>query len=185
MRTDRPCRPLLGPAFAMAIAALVLAAGAGLVVAGMTWSPSRDGDQVASQGAQLYAAECAGCHGARLEGQATRTRAGPPAGAPSLGAAGHAWRHSDAELAAIVASGTGAAVSPGDVPAMPSFEERLGRDEIHAILTYVKSRWPASIRAYQVSLNPGRDEALVAWFDDPAWTFPGQCLVPLAAASGF
>ena len=41
---------------------------------------------------------------------------------------------------------------------------------------HVKSRWPAGIRAYQASLNPGGGEALAALLRDPAWTFPGECL---------
>lgn len=186
MRTIRPWPSVAGTAFALAIAGSALASGAGLVVAGMTWSLSRDGCHVTSRGAQLYAAECAGCHGARLEGQTMRAQADRPVPlpAPSLGAAGHAWRHSDAELAAIVASGTAAAVSMSNVPTMPAFEERLGRDDVHAILAYIKSRWPASIRAYQQSLNPGQDEPLTASLDDPAWTFPGQCSVPFAKAVG-
>ena len=166
-------------------AASALAAGAALVGAGVAWAPPREGStQVLLRGAEVYAAECAGCHGARLEGQAVRTRpdsALAAASAPPLGMAGHAWRHSDAELADIVAHGKPSAAA-GDEQGMPAFAGRLGPGEIGAVLAHVKSRWPAGIRAYQASLNPGGGEALAALLRDPAWTFPGECLPAPAEA---
>ncbi len=64
---------------------------------------------------------------------------------------------------------------------MPAFAERLGGREIDAILAYVKSRWPASVRAYQATLNPDGGETLADLLRDPTWTFPSQCLAPPAA----
>ena len=142
--------------------------------------PPREGSaQVLLRGAEIYAAECAGCHGARLEGQAVRTRPGGApvaASAPPLGASGHAWRHADAELAAIVAHGAGGTAKPDGAAGMPAFAGRLSRDEISAVLAHVKSRWPTGIRAYQAALNRDGGEALAALLRDPAWTFPGECL---------
>ena len=65
---------------------------------------------------------------------------------------------------------------------MPAFAGRLGRGEIDAVLAYVKSRWPDSLRARQAALNPG-GEALATLLRDPASVFPGQCL-PSPAATG-
>lgn len=178
--TSKPRAAGLGIPVAVAISALV--AGTGLVGAGVAWAPSRDRAQAVSRGAQLYAAECAGCHGARLEARAMRTQMDGARGsplAPSLGMTGHAWRHSDAELASIVAGGVEDAATPGSAASMPAFAERLGRSEIDAILAYVKSAWPANVRAYQAALDPVGG-ALTALLRDPAWVFPGQCLSPPA-----
>jgi mono/diheme cytochrome c family protein len=180
-----PARRLAGLVPSVAAAVSALAAGAALVGAGVAWAPPREGSaEVLLRGAEIYAAECAGCHGALLEGQAVRTRPGgapAAASAPPLDAAGHAWRHSDAELAAIVANGAGGAAGPG-APGMPAFAVRLGPGEIGAVLAHVKSRWPTSTRAYQASLNRGGGEALAALLGDPTWAFPGECLPAPAGA---
>ncbi len=168
-------------ALSVAAAGLAFAAGAGLVSAAIAWTPTRSSPQALARGARLYAAECASCHGSALEGLAAPS---PPDVAaprpPPLGAGGHAWQHSDAELRAIVARGIGAALPPAP-PNMPAFAQRLGSDEIDAVLAYVKSRWPAGLSAYQATLNPNGGKALAALLRDPAWRFPSQCLPPPAA----
>jgi S-disulfanyl-L-cysteine oxidoreductase SoxD len=164
-------------------AATALAAGAGLVGAGLAWGPDRDGPDPAAiaHGARLYAAACADCHGARLAGSVVRKE--PESGlspmAPPLDATGHTWQHTDAALAAIVTHGIGAAGGSGG---MPAFAGRLDRGEIDAILAFVKSHWPAGIRAYQAALNPGGGEALAGLLRDPVWTLPGQCRSPPGAS---
>ena len=169
------------PALGVAAAGLALAAGAGLVSAAIAWTPPRSSPQALARGAQLYAAECASCHGSGLGGQAALN---PPdvaaSSPPPLGASGHAWQHSDAELVAIVARGVGAARPPGSLN-MPAFAQRLGSDEIDAILAYVKSRWPAGLSAYQATLNPNGGKALATLLRDPTWSFPNGCLPPPAA----
>ena len=173
-------RPAARPAFHIAVAASVLAAGIGLVGAGVAWTPRRDAVQAISGGALLYAAECATCHGAQ---EVQRQPDVQPPFAPSLGMAGHAWRHSDAELAAIVARGIGAPPS-GRAGGMPAFAGRLDNSEIEAVLAYVRSGWPSDVRAYQTALNSGGGETLTDLLRDPAWTFRGQCLPPPAAPDG-
>ena len=115
-------------------------------------------------------------------------RVGPdarrPRAAPSLGQAGHAWQHSDAELADIVGHGIGSVAPPGDTPGMPAFAGRLDRSDVDAILAFVKSRWPRSARTYQAALSQGGEKAWAALLRDPAWVFPGQCLPPSAATDG-
>ena len=165
----------------VAAAALALASGAGLVWAGIARTPAYSSPRVIARGAQLYAAECASCHGDGLDG---RTAQVSGIRAPPLGASGHAWQHSDAELRAIVARGIGAAVLPNEQPGMPAFAERLGRDETDAVLAYVKSRWPAGVSAYQATLNPNGGKGLAALLRDPAWAFPMQCSLPPPATGG-
>lgn len=174
-----PGRLAARPAVNIAVAASVLAAGASLVGAGVAWAPSRDAVRTTSRGAQLYAAECASCHGAQEARR--RPDAGNAPFAPSLGMAGHAWRHSDAELAAIVAQGIGAS-APGRAGGMPAFAGRLGNSEIEAVLAYVRSGWPGSVRIYQAALDPGKGETLTGLLRNSAWTFRGQCLPPPGAA---
>lgn len=190
-RGPRPVRtrPFAGPVFSGAVAAAAaLAAGAALAGAGVAWAPPLEvSARVLLRGAEVYAAECAGCHGARLEGQAARARPGDALvsrSAPPLGASGHAWRHSDAELDAIVTLGAGGAAKPDGAPGgMPAFAGRLSRDEIGAVLAHVKGRWPAGIRAYQAALNRDGGEALAALLRDPTWTFPGECLTAPSEAA--
>ena len=171
------------PALSVAAAGLALAAGAGLVSAAIAWTPPHSSPQALARGAQLYAAECASCHGSGLEGQAAQNPL-DIAAPPPLGASGHAWQHSDAELKAIVARGIGAAVPAGPL-SMPAFAQRLGDGDIDAILAYVKSRWPAGASAYQATLNPtNRGKALATLLRDPTWRFPNQCLPPPAAMGG-
>src|SRR5690242_150069 len=58
-------------------------------------------------GARVYAAECAACHGAALEGQPRwwQADASGRVPAPPLDASGHAWQHPDAQLVEFVAHG--------------------------------------------------------------------------------
>ena len=99
-------------------------------------------------------------------------RVGPnvrgPRAAPSLGQAGHAWQHSDAELAAIVDHGTGSVTPSGDTPGMPAFAERLDRIDIDAILAFVKSGWPRSARTYQAALSQGGEKVWATLLRNPA-----------------
>lgn len=101
-------------------------------------------------GRELYAANCAGCHGASLEGQPDwRTRL--PNGrlpAPPHDETGHTWHHSDGQLFTIVKFGM-EAIAPGYESDMPAFEGMLDDEEITSILAYIRSTWPARERAYQ------------------------------------
>ena len=187
-KADRtPTRFELGPAFSVAVAVAALAGGFGLVGAGVAWPKPRGADVAVYRGAELYASECASCHGALFEGLAkpTQPTATLPPPAPPLGVTGHAWRHSDAELAAIIAEGMGDPAPPSGTPGMPAFAELLGHSEIAAILKYVKSRWSASTRAYQATLNQDGEEELAAKVHDPTWLFPSQCALPLTVTNGF
>ena len=156
---------------------------AGLVRVSLAWLPSHGASQDIFRGGQLYVAECAGCHGTRLEGQAVMIQHDAPISmVPPLGVTGHAWRHSDTELATIVAHGTGGPAAPTGNISMPAFADRLSRDEIRLILAYVKSRWLPGFRDYQASLTDGGKGMLAKSLLDPDWTFPGQCLAPVTAA---
>jgi mono/diheme cytochrome c family protein len=151
-------------AAALVAAAAALGSGAGLIAAGLALTrdtPAVDA-AAAARGAAGHAALCMGCHGV------------PGGPAPPLDAAGHAWRHSDAQLARIIALGIGEA--GGKAAAMPGFAAQLGRDGIADQVAYLKSRWPAELRRRQAVLNPGGEAELRALLADPFRTLPGDCL---------
>ncbi|MCY3572250.1 MAG: c-type cytochrome [Chloroflexi bacterium] len=91
-------------------------------------------------GEQVFASTCAACHGAGGEGAEdwmVRDEDGrlPP---PPLNGEGHTWHHSDGVLYGIVSDG-GAGIGFGSN--MPGFKEELTREEIIAVLEYVKTWW--------------------------------------------
>lgn len=102
----------------------------------------RDAAKVAL-GEQVYAANCASCHGAKLEGQrAWRQRL--PSGrmpAPPHDEGGHTWHHPDDVLFGITKNGIGPYAPAGYESDMPAFAGKLSDDEIWAVLAYVKSQW--------------------------------------------
>lgn len=103
--------------------------------------------ELVAQGAAIYEAECAACHGADLEGQAD-WRERLPNGrlpAPPHDETGHTWHHPDELLLAITAMGTAALVGGDYESDMMGFADRLSEAEIVAVLSYIKSTWPAEI----------------------------------------
>jgi mono/diheme cytochrome c family protein len=121
-------------------------------------TPGNPGDagQVAT-GREVYAAHCASCHGAALEGQPNWKEPLPTGSmpAPPHDETGHTWHHADALLFRIVKEGGQASSPPGYVNGMPGFGGQLSDAEIWAVLAYIKSTWPEEIlRAQQeVSLQ--------------------------------
>ena len=107
-----------------------------------------DRDKVAL-GAQVYAANCASCHGADLEGQPNwrQRRADGRLPAPPHDVSGHTWHHPDAQLFALIKYGPAALAGGGYESDMPGYEGTLSDDEIWAVLSYIKSRWPREVQA--------------------------------------
>ncbi len=120
------------------------------------YPPIDPGDpaQVA-RGAELYAAQCASCHGAQLEGQPD-WRTPLPNGrlpAPPHDKSGHTWHHPDAVLFELTKHGMKPPHAPeGYESDMPGFAKTMSDEEIAATLAYIKSRWPDDIRARQSGL---------------------------------
>jgi len=106
-------------------------------------------------GRQVYAANCASCHGAELEGQPDWKTPLPAGGlpAPPHDDTGHTWHHPDAQLFAITKYGTAALVGGDYRSTMTGFGDVLGDDEIRAVLAYIKSRWPEEIRTRQAEID--------------------------------
>ncbi len=137
--------------------ALIAAAGAAFLFL-RAEPPGRadpsDAAQVA-RGKAVYAAQCASCHGERLEGQPD-WRSRKPDGrlpAPPHDATGHTWHHPDADLFKITRQGVTPFAPPGYQSDMPAFGGVLDDGEIWAVLAYIKSTWPEDIRRRHADLN--------------------------------
>lgn len=106
-------------------------------------------------GARVYDEACASCHGKNLEGEPNwRTR--KPDGrfpAPPHDTSGHTWHHDDATLFGITRLGPGGYAGTDYPSDMPGFADMLSDREIWAVLAYIKSTWPAEIRARQAQIN--------------------------------
>jgi mono/diheme cytochrome c family protein len=104
----------------------------------------------ADRGQALYEQHCASCHGRNLEGQPDWQRRGPDGlmPAPPHDASGHTWHHSDDQLFLITKRGISALV-PNYKSAMPAFEAVLSDEEIRAVLSYIKSKWPREEAEFQ------------------------------------
>jgi mono/diheme cytochrome c family protein len=108
------------------------------------------------QGQKVYAAQCAACHGQRLEGQPNWRERGADGRlpAPPHDASGHTWHHPDEMLFRITKYGVAKAANLKNYEsAMPAYEDRLSDEEIVAVLSWIKSTWPTEIRARVDRIN--------------------------------
>jgi mono/diheme cytochrome c family protein len=122
-------------------------------------APQADPDNAeqVALGQQVYASFCAGCHGDKLEGQ-PNWRQRLPLGnfpAPPHDETGHTWHHADQWLFEVVKYGGKHHAPPRYRSAMPAYQEMLSDAEIWAVLAFIKSRWPAAIRAQQAQQSAG------------------------------
>jgi mono/diheme cytochrome c family protein len=117
-----------------------------------------DGEMI-ELGADLYAENCASCHGAKLEGQPDwrRRHDNGRMPAPPHDETGHTWHHADQQLFDITKNGL-ASVVPGYESDMPVFDGILTDAEIAAILGYIKSTWPERERNYQAEITSKNEE---------------------------
>nr|WP_223163192.1 cytochrome c [Roseivivax sediminis] len=109
-----------------------------------------DDPSIVARGAELYAENCAACHGVDLEGQPDWRVRGPDGllPAPPHDETGHTWHHDEDTLFRLTKYGVGEMIGDPDyASAMPAFEDVLTDAEIAAVLSYIKSTWPADIRA--------------------------------------
>ncbi len=119
--------------------------------------PRIDPDDAAqvTVGQTAYAAQCARCHGATLEGQPhwRERQANGRLPAPPHDETGHTWHHPDSVLFGITKHGLGPYAPAGYESDMPAFDAVLSDDQIAAVLAYIKSRWPAEVRARQARID--------------------------------
>lgn len=137
------------------LVAVVLAVAYWVLAPGEIAGADAGNPRLVERGAVVYATHCASCHGKNLEGEPNwQTR--KPTGelpAPPHDASGHTWHHSDPQLFAIVKQGGQPFMPPGMRSAMPAYDAVLADGDIWAALAFIKSRWPAEIRARQEQIT--------------------------------
>lgn len=106
------------------------------------------------RGCVVYAENCASCHGGNLEGQPDwqSARADGTYPAPPHDETGHTWHHGDAMLLDYIRRGGQAVLDDMGVEftsGMPAFTGILSDDDIEAVLEFIKSTWPDTIRLTQ------------------------------------
>ncbi|MAS05198.1 MAG: cytochrome C [Ahrensia sp.] len=107
-------------------------------------------------GAEIYADNCASCHGDDLKGQPNWQDPGADGlmPAPPHDETGHTWHHPDEILFAITKHGVAKAANLKDyTSAMPVYEDILTDEEIIAALSWIKAQWPAEIRERHDVMN--------------------------------
>jgi mono/diheme cytochrome c family protein len=119
----------------------------------MTLRP--DDRALVTAGQQLYVKHCASCHGMKLEGQPNWRQRGADGllPAPPHDPSGHTWHHPDEQLIRMTKYGPTRLSGGTYRSAMPGYENVISDEEIVAVLSYIKSRWPAEIRARHDALN--------------------------------
>ena len=145
---------------------MLLAGGlvlAGLVAAAFVLRPADaegvrlapDDAQVVALGAQVYATECAACHGIALEGQPDWRSPGPDGllPAPPHDETGHTWHHDDATLFTLTKHVLAGLMDDAPASGMPVYKGMLTDVEIVAVLSYIKSTWLAEVQARHDAIN--------------------------------
>ncbi|MAU22043.1 MAG: cytochrome C [Martelella sp.] len=114
-------------------------------------------DEQITLGRQVYAQNCASCHGANLQGQPDwrRRLSNGRMPAPPHDESGHTWHHSDQDLFDITKLGVDGVVA-GYESDMPAFKDILSDEEIAAVLAFIKSTWPERQRESQARVT-GKD----------------------------
>lgn len=108
-----------------------------------------DDPALVALGADIYAEQCAACHGASLQGEPNwqRRNADGKLPAPPHDESGHTWHHDEATLFAITKHGTARTANlEGYESDMPIYDGLLTDEEIVAVLSFIKSTWPKEIR---------------------------------------
>lgn len=130
---------------------LLLVSGLGIVSWRQSPAQARPEAEALELGQRLYAAHCASCHGAELEGQPDwrMPNADGTFPAPPHSAEGHTWHHSDALLFDYVKRGGAVTLADMGVEfrsGMPAFEDVLSDREIRLVLDFIQSTWPDDIQ---------------------------------------
>ncbi len=142
-----------GLALAGAVAAWALWPGAAAPPAALLRT---DDAQLLEQGRNIYAAQCASCHGVHREGQAHWRDRGADGRlpAPPHDETGHTWHHPDEVLFRITQQGVAKAVGiEGYASNMPAYGGTLSDAQIVAVLSWIKSQWPARVQADHDNIN--------------------------------
>lgn len=144
----------------VSVATVVLSACVPLVSPGVSTPTPTPGDAagegppLVQRGERLYQTWCQTCHGGATGGQMMDIP-------PRHNANGHTWHHPDCQLADIVLNGSGEMgemmrrmMGVGEnVPRMPAFRDKLTKDDVVAILAYIKTWWTDRQREFQARVT--------------------------------
>ena len=117
--------------------------------------PGADAPQDASAlalGETVYAANCASCHGAELEGEPDwkTSNADGTMKAPPHDESGHTWHHPDAYIRDRIVNGTNGLDAAVQAKSnMPAYGDTLSDVEIDAVIAYIKSYWSPRVQEMQ------------------------------------
>lgn len=140
------------------VGALVVG-GALLVTKVGSWSEltrlKPDHREIVALGERNYASQCASCHGEDLQGEPNWQTPDEEGylPAPPHDETGHTWHHSDDVLFNVTKNGLVTYAGPNYRTRMPEFGGVLTDEEIVAVLSYIKSRWPREVREQHDALN--------------------------------
>ena len=112
-------------------------------------------------GETIYAARCASCHGAELQGAPNWRTPGSDGSypAPPHDETGYTWHHDDAMLFEYIKLGGDAAMRArgSGMPdsGMPAFSDVLTDADIRNVLACIGSMWPERIRSARTARLDG------------------------------
>ena len=112
-------------------------------------------NQVVDLGRGIYAQHCSSCHGVKLQGQ-LNWRTPDQNGrmpAPPHDATGHTWHHPDSYLFLMTKYGIEKVIEKSYPNNMPAYKDQLSDEAIMAVLSYIKSTWPAPIQRQHDQIN--------------------------------
>ncbi len=115
-----------------------------VIYAGDSWYDKED----IIKGKELFAKNCAVCHGIEGIGPKGDWREKLPNGKmkpPPLNGTAHTWHHKPELLKQIIKTG-GATYGKGYVGWMPPFKDKLSNKEIENVLKYIHSLWADRVR---------------------------------------
>lgn len=108
------------------------------------------------RGQRVYQRFCSLCHGTNLQGQPNWRKRKPDGKlpAPPHNGEGHTWHHPDNFLFGITKYGLVPPYAPpGYQSDMPAWKDTLSDNDIWAVITYIKSRWPKDKLQYQQQIT--------------------------------
>jgi len=108
------------------------------------------------RGGLVYKRFCSLCHSVNLEGQKDwrKRKANGKLPAPPHDETGHTWHHADELLFGIIKKGMVPPYAPENYKTdMPAWGDTLSDADIHAVIAFIKSRWPAETKKIQADIN--------------------------------
>lgn len=111
-----------------------------------------------AEGAEVFKANCARCHGARGQGDPNWRQRGqdglyPP---PPLNGTGHAWHHPQQMLEQMIKYGSPQDAAGNRTGNMPAWGGSLGDRQIRAVIAWFQSLWPDQVYALWYQRQQGR-----------------------------